>query len=117
MKTTNKTKKQLMDELAALQERLLELEKLEIESRQARRDCGERMGRYFPQMEHMNEASYVIFDRKYEFVNEKFAELFGVTQEEACRPGFDLMSLVAPESRRSVRGKYKIGRDTSELQS
>jgi len=47
MKTTNKTKKQLMDELAALQERLLELEKLEIESSQARRDFGERMGRYF----------------------------------------------------------------------
>jgi len=26
----------------------------------------------------MNEAIYVIFDRKYEFVNEKFTELFGV---------------------------------------
>ena len=98
-----------MDELAALQERLLELEKLEIESSQARRDFGERMGRYFPQVEHMNEAIYVIFDRKYEFVNEKFTELFGVTQEEACRPGFDLMSLVAPESRRFVKGKYKDG--------
>jgi diguanylate cyclase (GGDEF)-like protein/PAS domain S-box-containing protein len=109
MKTTNKTKKQLMDELAALQERLLELEKLEIESRQARRDFGEKMGRYFPQVEHMNEAIYVIFDRKYEFVNEKFAELFSITQEEVCRPGFDLMSLVAPESRRFVSGKYKEG--------
>jgi PAS domain S-box-containing protein len=106
MKAQGKTKKQLMDELIVLQGRVAELE---MSSMQAQRDFGERMGRYFPQVEHMNEAIYVIFDRKYEFVNERFAELFGVTQEEVCSPDFDPITLVAPESRRFVRDKYRQG--------
>ena len=109
MKAMNKTKKQLVAELETLQERVLELEALERDARFAQREFGERMSGYFPQVEHMNEAIYVIFDRKYEFVNGKFADLFGVTQEEVCSPGYDPMSLVAPESRRSVRDKFRQG--------
>ena len=109
MKLMNKTKKQLVAELEALQERVLELEALERDARFAQREFGERMSGYFPQVEHMNEAIYVVFDRKYEFVNRKFADLFGVAQEEVCSPGFDPMSLVAPESRRFVRDKFRQG--------
>jgi PAS domain S-box-containing protein len=57
----------------------------------------------------MNEAIYVIFDRKYEFVNNRFSELFGVTSEEVCSYDFDPISLVAPESRRFIREKYREG--------
>ena len=57
----------------------------------------------------MNEAVYVIFDRKYEFVSQKFAVLFGVTPEEVCTPQFDPMSLVAPESRQLVMGNHRKG--------
>ena len=106
MATKDKTKQQLLDELLVLQNRLSELEK---EAKQAQQDFGEKMGRYFPQLEQMNEAIYVIFDRKYEFVNQRFADMFGVTQEEVCHPHFDLMQLIAPESRRFVREKYRQG--------
>ncbi len=109
MKPKSKTKKQLVDELDALQERILELEASGIDPRYPQRDFGERIGGYFPQVEHMNEAIYVIFDRKYEFVNEKFAELFGVTQEEICSASFDPTTLVAPESRHFIREKYRQG--------
>lgn len=68
-----------------------------------------RISRFFPLMEHLNEAIYVVFDRKYEFVNEKFAEIFGVTQEEVYNPIFDPMILVAPESRLFVKDKYREG--------
>jgi diguanylate cyclase (GGDEF)-like protein/PAS domain S-box-containing protein len=114
MKTTSKTKAQLIDELAALQIRLAELESLEREAGQASRDFGERLGRYFPQVNHLKEPVYVIFDRKYEFVNDQFAELFDVTPDEVCHRQFDPMTLVAPESlslvkenmRKGMRGEY-----------
>jgi PAS domain S-box-containing protein len=107
MKASNKTKTQLISELEALQERVSELEKDERDSRQAQRDLGAGMGRYFSKVEHVDEAIYVLFDRKYEFINEKFSELFGITPEEACSDKFDMMTLVAPESRDYIRGKYR----------
>jgi len=109
MKATHKTKKQLLDELAELQERVSKFEAQERDADADQRDFGERIGLYFPRTEHANEAIYVIFDRKYEFVNNKFAEMFGLTTEEVCSPGFDLMTLVAPESSELVKEKYRQG--------
>jgi diguanylate cyclase (GGDEF)-like protein/PAS domain S-box-containing protein len=110
MKAIKKTKKQLVDEMVALQARISALETIERESyAQAQRDFSERMSRYFPYVEYMNEAIYVIFDRKYEFVSQKLAELFGVTPEEVCVPGFDPMTLVAPESQQFIRERLKAG--------
>jgi diguanylate cyclase (GGDEF)-like protein/PAS domain S-box-containing protein len=114
MKATSKTKKQLIDEITTLQVRNTELEALEREAGQGQRDFSERLGRYFPQVNHLKEPVYVIFDRKYEFVNDQFAELFGVTSEEVCHRQFDPMTLVAPESlsfvkenmRKGTRGEY-----------
>ena len=109
MKASSKTKKELLDEIASLQLRNSALEIMEREAGQAHRDFGERMGRYFPQVNHMKEAVYVIFDRKYEFINDQFADIFGVTPEEVCQRGFDLMNLVAPESRNFIQEKYRRG--------
>jgi diguanylate cyclase (GGDEF)-like protein/PAS domain S-box-containing protein len=110
MKAIRKTKKQLVDEMVALQARISDLETIEKDSSdQAQRDFSERMSRYFPQVEYMNEAIYVIFDRKYEFVSQKFADLFGVTPEEVCAPGFDPMTLVAPESQQFLRERLREG--------
>jgi diguanylate cyclase (GGDEF)-like protein/PAS domain S-box-containing protein len=109
MKTSRKTKQQLLDELAELQERISRFEARERESETDQRDFGERINLYFPRGEHANEAIYVIFDRKYEFVNEKFTEMFGHEADEICSPGFDMMTLVAPESRQFVREKYRQG--------
>jgi diguanylate cyclase (GGDEF)-like protein/PAS domain S-box-containing protein len=110
MKVLNKTRKQLIDEVAALQARISELEAGKADSsEQAQRDFGENMNRYFPQLEHMNEAIYVIFDRKYEFISQKFGEMFGVTLEEVCTPPFDPMTLVAPESRQFILEQHRKG--------
>ena len=110
MKAIKKTKTQLVDDVVALRARISELEKVERgPSVEAQRDFSEGMSRYFPYVEYMNEAVYVIFDRKYEFVSQKYADLFGVTLEEICGPGFDPMTLVAPESRQFVRERHKEG--------
>ena len=110
MKAIKKTREQLIEEVAALQARIAELEAAKTDSYdQAQREIGERMNRYFSQTEHVNEAIYVIFDRKYEFVSQKFGELFGLTPEEVCTPQFDPMSLVAPESRQFVMENHRKG--------
>jgi hypothetical protein len=57
----------------------------------------------------MHEAIFVLFDRKLEFVNDRFAELFGVSPEEACSSNFDPMTLIAPESHRFIGEQYKEG--------
>jgi len=42
-----------------------------------------------------NDAIYVIFDRKFEYVNKVFEGLFGYTADEVYRQEFELMSLFA----------------------
>jgi PAS domain-containing protein len=55
-----------------------------------------------------NTGIYVIFDRKYEFVNQRFAELFLITREQVCSPGFDPMALIAPESRKFIQEIHRL---------
>lgn len=50
-------------------------------------------------IQHSNDAIYMLFNRKFEFINEKFQAMFGVTLEEVNRPAFDFIQLVAPRSR------------------
>jgi diguanylate cyclase (GGDEF)-like protein/PAS domain S-box-containing protein len=107
MRTSSRTKKQLIDEITALELRISEMEATEREVGQAQWDFGERIGRFFPQERHIEESIYVIFDRKYEFINDQFAEMFGVTPEEVCDHGFDPMKLVAPESRNFIQEKFR----------
>jgi PAS domain-containing protein len=95
--------------LEALRERFSELERHERNSRQALGNFGERTDRSYAQMAYMHEAMFVIFDRKLEFINDKFAELFGVSPKEACSSNFDPMTLIAPESRGFIREVYRAG--------
>jgi PAS domain-containing protein len=109
MKSANKTKKELMDEMESLQERVSKLEKRERVSMQFLGTFGERTDLSFSQMSHMHEAIFVVFDRKLEFINDRFTELFGVSLEEACNSNFDPMTLIAPESQRFIWEQYKEG--------
>ena len=107
MRSANKTKKELIDELEALHRRISELEGGQQNSRQALRNVRERKDRSFQQRPPLEEAIFVIFDRKLEFVNDRFTELFGILPEEARSSDFDLMSLIAPESRSFIRELYR----------
>jgi PAS domain-containing protein len=109
MKLADKTKKELIAELEALRRRISELERYETNSRQALGNFGERTDRSYAKMAYSYEAMFVIFDRKLEFVNDRFAELFGVSPEEACSSYFDPMTLIAPESRLFIQEVYRAG--------
>ena len=100
MNDEKKTKKDLIKELTALRGRIAELEQLEADWKNAQLDLPERMGHYFTLVDQPNDAIFVIFDRKFEFINHRFEEIFGVTMDEVCSPDFNPIDLVAPESRK-----------------
>lgn len=109
MNLDNKTKKELIDELEITRKRVSMLEQYNNEPRQVLHNFEQGTNQSFPQLAHMQEGIAIVFDRKLEFVNDIFAELFGVSAEEACGAGFDPMSLIAPESRRYIRKQYQEG--------
>lgn len=109
MKAMNKTKEQLVEELVILKQRIDELEEPSLDRWQATQGFISTVNHFFPQERYTTDAIYVIFDRKYEFVNQKFADLFGTIQEEVCGHGFDPMTLIAPESQNFVKENHKKG--------
>lgn len=96
MKSANKTKKELITELESLQVRISELE-------------NQRTSRSDAKMAYIHKPIFVVFDRKFEFINDRFAELFGVKPEEACSLNFNPMTIIAPESRCFIRELYQAG--------
>jgi len=48
---------------------------------------------------HSGDAIYLLFNNRFEVINEKFAEMFGLSLEDVNKPGFDFIDLVAPDSR------------------
>ena len=107
MESVDKTKQELIDELAALRKRVSELEKFERNFSQASENSGKCMDRTSPQAKRIAEAIFIVFDRKLEFISDRFAELFGVSPEEACNSNFDPITLIAPESRCFIRELYR----------
>lgn len=55
----------------------------------------------------MNDATYILFDGRFDLVNPRFCELTGVTSEEVSSPGFDFWELVAPGSIPIIRERQE----------
>lgn len=109
MKTVDKSKGQLIRELEILRKKLFKLEANERAYQQIMQDSGGMVPEGNPPLEFLDGAVYVIFDRRYEFINHKFSEMFAVCPEEVCRDGFNPITLIATESRRLVSEKYRKG--------
>jgi two-component system cell cycle sensor histidine kinase/response regulator CckA len=58
--------------------------------------------------EFSNDAIYIIYNRKFELINQKFQEMFNVTPEEVKRPDFNFLKLVAPKSRKFMMEHIRI---------
>ncbi|MFC2170592.1 ATP-binding protein, partial [Calditrichota bacterium] len=54
-------------------------------------------------IEQSSDAIYLLFEDRFEIINRRFTEMFGVTKKEALSPEFDFMQLVAPESHDLIR--------------
>lgn len=58
--------------------------------------------KYNALIEQSNDAIYLIYGNRFEMVNRKFRELFGVTQKELNDPNFAFTNIIAPKSRRLI---------------
>ncbi len=68
------------------------------EQKQAEESVKESEQKYRSLIEQSNDAIYLLSEGKFEIINKKFSEMFGVTAEEVRAPEFNFMQLVAPES-------------------
>ncbi len=110
MKDENKTKQQLIGELGLWRKQVADLEELKAKQTDEIRMLNERMGYYFPRIEQLNnDALFVIFDRKFEFVNTAFEEIFGYEAGEIIGADFDTMRLIDPDWRNFVLNKFREG--------
>jgi PAS domain S-box-containing protein len=109
MKDENKTKKQILAELMELRVRVGELERIRIQQENALNILKNKTVTYQLRPSLSTDAIYVIFDRKFEYVNQVFEGLFGYTADEIYRPEFEFMNLFAPESRKSVQKIFDEG--------
>jgi PAS domain S-box-containing protein len=109
MKDEHKTKKQILAELMELRVRVGELERICIQQENVLNKLKNKTETYKLRPSLSTDAIYVIFDRKFEYVNQVFEDLFGYTADEIYRPEFELMNLFAPESRKSVQKIFDEG--------
>ncbi|HXV99386.1 MAG TPA: PAS domain S-box protein, partial [Anaerolineae bacterium] len=58
--------------------------------------------KYRTLIEQSRDAIYLIYGNRFEIINHKFEELFGVTKEEINDPSFVFTNIVAPKSRRLI---------------
>lgn len=73
--------------------------------------------KYRTLIDKLNEAVYLIIDRKFEIVNQKFLDLLEITEEELSLPGFNMFNFISDESRSILKERsrnIKQGKDVPQ---
>ncbi|MCP4582287.1 MAG: PAS domain S-box protein [candidate division Zixibacteria bacterium] len=78
------------------------------EFKKAQSDLFDSEERYRLLLEQSIDAIYMMVDEKFEFVNKRFVEMFGWTEEEILSPDFDWRFIVAPSSRQLIEKRLEI---------
>ena len=63
----------------------------------------ESEAKYRSLVENSNDAIYLFYNRKFEFINSTCEQMFGYTLEEINNPDFDVIQVVAPNDRAMVK--------------
>jgi PAS domain S-box-containing protein len=106
MKDINKAKEQLLDELAALRQRISELEKSEDKLRYTQERLRESEEKYRNLVEKANDGIAIIQDRMLKYVNPRVAEIIGYSAKEVTNTPF--LKYVHPEELSKLADNYKL---------
>ena len=68
----------------------------------------ESLAQYRLLIEQSNDAIYLLYQKKFVLINQKFSKMLGVTPEEVRSPEFNFMELVAPKSRQLVEERSRM---------
>jgi PAS domain S-box-containing protein len=63
--------------------------------------------KYRSLIENSNDAIYLLHNRKFEIINNRFEQMFGYSLKEVNAHGFDFTRLVAPESRQLIEERQQ----------
>ena len=63
--------------------------------------------KYRTLIDNLNEAVYLIIDRKFEIVNQKFLELLEITEEDISKSNFNMYSFISEESKKTLLNRRK----------
>ncbi|MBN1221285.1 MAG: PAS domain S-box protein [Anaerolineae bacterium] len=74
-----------------------------IERKRSENTLRESEEKYRVLIEQSSDAIYLIHGGRFEVINRKFEELFGVTQEDANAPDFVFTNIVAPKSQGMIK--------------
>ncbi len=78
------------------------------ESKNAEDALRENEAKYRHLIEDSSDAIYLLYNRRFEIINKKFTQLFGITIEQANSPEFDFINLVVPEDRPIVEERILL---------
>jgi len=67
----------------------------------------ESEARYRSLIQNSSDAIYLLYNRRFEIINDKFSELFGLTLEEVNSESFDFMQLVSKKSHHIIEDRMK----------
>jgi len=104
MKDEQKTKQQLVAELAGMRQRVAKLEELETERKRVEEVLRESEAKYSALVENSRDGIVILQDGVMKFVNTASLEIVGYTPEELL--GIDFLKVVTPEDREMVIKRY-----------
>ena len=104
MKDEQKTKQQLIAELAEMRQRIAELEELETERKRMEEVLRESEAKYSTLVENSRDGIVILQGGVMKFVNTASLEIVGYTPEELL--GIDFLKMVTPEDREMVMKRY-----------
>jgi len=68
-------------------------------------------------IQHSGDAIYLLYNRRFEIINEEFTRLFGVTLDDINSDDYDFINLVAPQSRTLVENRIRGRNQGDKLES
>jgi len=116
MRDEDKTKKQLITELAEMRRRIAELEKIDVERKQVEESLKESEARLMVFAEQLPNMIFINKKGRVIYANKKCESVTGYKRDEFYSSDFDFLTLIAPEYRELVKSNFRRHMNGEEVE-